>query len=84
MIDAVKCLSEVDGSNDRTKRWFPLVKARRDLGSKRKQRSRSRPSGGKAVLEWGAGEVREDERTDEALEEFGSGAEERDGAVRGA
>ena len=84
MVDTVKCLREVDGSNDRTKRRFPLVEARRDLGSKRKQRSRGRPSGGEAVLEWGAGEVREDERTDEALEEFGGRAEERNGAVGGA
>ena len=33
------------------------------------------------MLEWGFGEVREDEGTDEALEEFGGGAEERDGTV---
>ena len=84
MVHTVKCLSEVDGSNDGTKGWFLLVEARRDLGSKRQQRSGRRPSGGEAMLEWGTGKVGKDEGSNETFKDFRGGAKERDGTVRGA
>ena len=81
VIHAIEGFRQIDGGDHSPQRRLPLIEAFGDLGGDRKQRSSARTAFGETMLEGCLGEVREEEGADEFFEEFGSGAEEGDGAV---
>ena len=84
MIQTVKGLRQVHGSDDRTQWRFLLIEAVCDFGRERQKSSRRRAVFGETMLERGFGEEGEDEGADKFFEEFGGRAEEGDGAIGGA
>ena len=84
VVDGVEGFRYIGGGDDGSKGGFPLVETLGNLGGEGEEGGDGGVVGGKTMLGRGAGEMRKEEGADETLEDLGGGAEQRDGAVRGA